>query len=105
MGGPFACPLLAPATRRYHAGMYSLLKQGYGPETMRAVATAYRHDRQASRLNSRSQDAFHRAALTPSPARKLSQRRRTPASGDGGDDRSLGRLVHPSVGDGLICLY
>ena len=37
--------------------MYSLAKPGYEPETMRAVAVAYRRERQAGRLDQPAREA------------------------------------------------
>ncbi len=42
---------LIPAAPRYHGRVYNPPKPGYDPETMRAVALAYRRERQAGRLD------------------------------------------------------
>jgi len=69
-------PGLAVATRRYHAGMYSLPKPGYDPETMRGVALAYRRVRQAGRLDGPAREAAIAAFRARHP-----EADRLPASG------------------------
>ena len=48
---------LAPATRRYHGRMYRVHKPGYDLETMRAVAVAYRRERQAGHFDGPAREA------------------------------------------------
>ena len=44
-------------TRRYHAGIYSAPNPVYDPGTVRAVAVAYRRERQAGRLDQLAREA------------------------------------------------
>ncbi len=48
--------------------MYSLPKPGYDPETMRAVALAYRRERQAGRLDEPAREAAISAFRARHPA-------------------------------------
>ena len=65
---PPSCPSgLGPAARRYDGGMYAFPKPEYGSETMRAVAVAYRRERQAGRLDGPAREAAIAAFLARHP--------------------------------------
>ena len=53
----FSCSWTQPRDLALPCGMYSLPKLGYDPETMRAVAVAYRSERQAGRLDEPAREA------------------------------------------------
>ena len=56
--GGFA-PRLAPAIRRYHAGMYRVHKPGYDLAAIRAVVLAYRRERQAGQFDEPARETVH----------------------------------------------
>ncbi len=51
------CPLDSARRLGFDGAMWSLAKPGYDPETMRAIALAYRRERQAGQLDGPAREA------------------------------------------------